>query len=124
MPKAPRSSQHGNLSVSELLAVRLRQRDICYVAGLPLSLCTVSTLGSKQWFGRFGKIRDITITSNANCLRTNWMCAHIKYFDADCAAKAVHATNGRVLSDGRVLEANYGTQRYCEHFIKRTRCCK
>jgi len=115
---------HSNMTKKELLAVRMFQRDICYVAGLTHELCTKGILGSKQWFGQFGRIRDIVIIENVNCVRNNWMCAHIKYFNEPSATKAVKAMNGKVIEEGRVLEANYGTTRYCEHFIDRTECPK
>jgi len=117
-------SLHGNISKEELLKIRMQQRDICYVAGLPQSVCTRQTLASKQWFGQFGKIQSISITDNQNCIRTNWMCVHIKYLDTLSAAKAVKGMNHKKLDDGRVLEANYGTQRYCEFFINNKKCHK
>ena len=117
-------SLHGNMSKDDLLKIRMQQRDICYVAGLPKSICNRQILASKKWFGQFGKIRDITITDNQNCIRTNWMCVHIKYFENIAAAKAVKIMNHKKLDDGRVLEANYGTQRYCEFFINNKKCHK
>eukprot|EP01084_Bolivina_argentea_P058139 106166_1 len=121
---SPRQSLHGNMCREDLLRIRMQQRDICYVAGLPKSICTRAILGSKKWFGQFGKIRDITITDNQNCIRTNWMCVHIKYFENISALRAVQVMNHKKLDDGRVLEANYGTQRYCEFFINNKKCHK
>ena len=118
-PASPCTSQHGKLSHEELLRVRMFQRTICYVVGLPQSESTRSILGNERWFGRFGRIRDITITDNAKHRRCS---AHIKFFNEPAATSAVEAMDGWTLDDGQVLTANFGTQRYCPHFIQCSKC--
>ena len=45
------------------------------------------------------------------------MCVHIKYYTDISAYNAIKEYNGKILNDNitlKSLQANYGTQRYCE----------
>lgn len=41
--------------------IRILKRDLVYVSGLPSSLANEKMLGSKEFFGQYGKIKQIMI---------------------------------------------------------------
>jgi hypothetical protein len=41
--------------------MRVVQRNLVYVIGLPLHLCREDTLAERHWFGAFGRVRKISV---------------------------------------------------------------
>ena len=55
----PDHSYYRQFSVEQLQQIRIRQKNIVYIVGLPVSLCNAKLLKSHKWFGKFGTISRI-----------------------------------------------------------------
>merc|ERR1712130_427988 len=114
---------HGNLSNEELINIKIRKRNVCYVVGLPLHIATESKLRSSAWFGRFGNIATIAINRNSKSMQANSIPAHITYDNDVSALYAINFCNKYIFEDGRKLKATFGTQHYCRWFIAANKKC-
>ena len=63
----PDHSYYKQFSVEQLQQIRIRQKNIVYVVGLPVSLCNAKLLKSHKWFGKFGTISRI-------CFNVKFIC--------------------------------------------------
>jgi hypothetical protein len=89
--------------------VRVLQRNLLYVVGLPPSLAREDILKKKEYFGRFGRIIKIAINRkqvNHSDPRASYS-AYVTYKRAKDAAEAIKAINGAQM-DGRTLRATHG----------------
>ena len=121
----PQMSQypHGNLSSEELINIKIRKRNVCYVVGLPIHIATEQKLRSSEWFGQFGNIATIAINRNSKSIQANSIPAHITYDNDISALNAINFCNKFIFDDGRKLKATFGTQHYCRWFIAANKKC-
>jgi len=114
---------HSLLSYDELANIRVRQRNLVYVVGLPLSLCDEQVLKSKAWFGGFGKIKKVHCNKKTQHASRNGSCAaYITFYKKDDAKRAIEQMNGRYLDEGRMLKATTGSTKYCSYFLSGSIC--
>lgn len=97
----------------QLANVKVRQRNLVYVAGIPLQDCREESLRRNNWFGRFGRI--------VSCICKN-DTAYITYNKSTEAETAIQSMHGRPTSDGRSLRCAVGTTKYCSFFLRRQEC--
>merc|ERR1719242_2787216 len=114
---------HGNLSAEELINIKIRKRNVCYVVGLPIHVATEIKLRSNEWFGQFGNIATIAINRNSKSIQANSIPAHITYDNDISALNAINFCNKFIFNDGRKLKATFGTQHYCRWFIAANKKC-
>lgn len=114
---------HGNLSAEELINIKIRKRNVCYVVGLPIHVATEIKLRSNEWFGQFGNIATIAINRNSKSIQANSIPAHITYDNDISALNAINFCNKFIFADGRKLKATFGTQHYCRWFIAANKKC-
>mmetsp|Transcript_15190 Transcript_15190/g.23836 ORF Transcript_15190/g.23836 Transcript_15190/m.23836 type:complete len:555 (+) Transcript_15190:211-1875(+) len=119
----PTQCPHGNLSAEELINIKIRKRNVCYVVGLPIHIATEEKLRSQEWFGQFGNIATIAINRNSKSIQANSIPAHITYDNDMSALNAINFCNKFVFDDGRKLKATFGTQHYCRWFIAANKKC-
>ncbi len=109
----------------QLSNVRVIQKNLVYVLGLPNRLASEETLKSADYFGQYGKINKIVINrkpppgSNPN--GHSHIGVYITYAKKEDAAKAIEAVDGSVC-DNRMIRATYGTTKYCSFFLKGQQC--
>lgn len=115
---------HSLLSYDELSNIRVRQRNLVYVVGLPLPLCDEQVLKSKTWFGGFGKIKKVHCNKKTSHASKNGSCAaYITFYRENDAKRAIESMNGRYLDDGvRMLKATTGSTKYCSYFLSGSSC--
>ena len=119
----PLANPHGNLTPEELINIKIRKRNVCYVVGLPIHVANELTLRSNSWFGKFGTIATIAINKNAKSIQANSIPAHITYDNDVSALNAINFCNKFIFDDGRKLKATFGTQHYCRWFIAQNKKC-
>ena len=114
---------HGNFSAEELINIKIRKRNVCYVVGLPIHVATEIKMRSNEWFGQFGNIATIAINRNSKSIQANSIPAHITYDNDISALNAINFCNKFIFNDGRKLKATFGTQHYCRWFIAANKKC-
>ena len=101
--------------------VRVLQKNLLYVVGLPASACRDGPNGKREFFGKFGPIVKIAITPKK--VSNSSYCAYVTYKRAVDAAAAMKALN-KISVDGRLVRAAYGTTKYCSYFLRGRQCLK
>ncbi|KAJ0964967.1 hypothetical protein J5N97_026105 [Dioscorea zingiberensis] len=117
--------QKGKLKTSEvqkgLADIRVIQRDVVYVASLPVNIASEETLRKKEFFGQYGKIRRVFICDATKAILNNSSAklynVYVTFSKVEEALRCIQVVNGFTL-DGRPLKACFGAARYCESWLK------
>ncbi|CAF1059106.1 unnamed protein product [Adineta ricciae] len=114
-PKVTESRKH-------LANLRVVQRNLVFVNGLPSRLADTELLRRNDHFGKYGKIVKL-VTSPAHNGQLNSICVYITYSRSEEALRAIQSLcNYHV--DGRTLKATLGTTKYCSRYLKGASCQK
>ncbi|UJR13836.1 hypothetical protein I4U23_000847 [Adineta vaga] len=114
-PKITESRKH-------LANLRVVQRNLVFVNGLPSRLADMELLRRNDHFGKYGKIVKL-VTSPAHNGQMNSICVYITYSRSEEALRAIQSLcNYHV--DGRTLKATLGTTKYCSRYLKGASCQK
>nr|PVC52358.1 hypothetical protein MACL_00000833 [Theileria orientalis] len=121
-PKEPKDLKEDQ--VESLKDVRVIQRNLVYVVGIPLKLAKKETLKKYEYFGQYGKIQHIVV-NKSNTYSSNWggpsYTAYITYSKKSEASCAIQGINGQQI-DNKYLRASYGTTKYCSYFLRGMKC--
>ncbi|CAN4106955.1 unnamed protein product [Withania somnifera] len=121
----PKAKPKTNEVKKDLANVRVIQRKMAYVIGLPLSLADEDLLQQKEYFGRYGKVTKISLsrtTGGAIQQFVNDTCSiYITYSKEEEAMRCIQSVHGFVLED-RYLRASFGTAKYCHAWLRNTPC--
>ncbi|KAJ2077155.1 transcriptional repressor general negative regulator of transcription subunit 4 [Coemansia sp. RSA 988] len=106
-----------------LANVRVVQKNLVYVIGLPASLATEEILRSHDYFGQFGRINKIVINrrQNGSSAHHPTVGVYVTYAVKDDATRAINAVDGSML-ESRVLRATFGTTKYCSYYLRNIPC--
>lgn len=122
-------AQNGNnaqyfehMSVSQLEQLRVRQKNIVYIIGLPVSLCNAKLLKSNKWFGKFGVISRICFNTSPKCVKANSIPTFVTFTEERDALQAIRRMNLYCLADGTRLKTNFGRTKYCPLFCRKEAC--
>ena len=112
-----------------LVEVRVTQKNLVYVIGIPISMADEVTLRQEDFFGRFGKIVKLVINKRAYVRSTgngaiNNAAAYITYSKDEEALRAIKLVDGKMIDGAKLLRATYGTTKYCAHFLRGKTCPK
>ncbi|KAL4587608.1 hypothetical protein LXL04_000480 [Taraxacum kok-saghyz] len=121
--------QKGKTKTSEgrkqLGTVRVIQRNLVYIVGLPLNLADEDLLQQKEYFGRYGKVLKVSISRTAaGAIQqfANSTCSvYITYSKEEEAVRSIQSAHGFVL-EGRTLRACFGTTKYCHAWLRNAPC--
>ncbi len=78
------------LTAKELINIKIRKRNLCYVVGLPIHVAAETKLRTQEWFGQFGNIATIAINRNSKSIQANSILAHITYDNDISALNAIN----------------------------------
>ena len=111
---------------SKLRGVRVVQRNVAVVFGLPPHLAHEHKLRRDGNFGQYGKITKLVVSRpNSRILRTRpgdaGASAYVTFARYEDAAYMIRAVDCLVL-DGRALRCSFGTTKYCKMFLASRRC--
>lgn len=120
--KAMNAHYYEHLSVSQLEQLRVRQKNIVYIIGLPVSLCNAKLLKSNKWFGKFGPISRICFNTSPKCVKANSIPTFVTYTEESHALQAIRRMNLYCLADGTRLKTNFGRTKYCPLFCRKEAC--
>jgi len=111
-----------HMSVSQLEQLRVRQKNIVYIIGLPVSLCNAKLLKSNKWFGKFGAISRICFNTSPKCVKANSIPTFVTFTEERDALQAIRSMNLYCLADGTRLKTNFGRTKYCPLFCRGEKC--
>ncbi|KAG5557463.1 hypothetical protein RHGRI_007640 [Rhododendron griersonianum] len=117
-PKKPEVS-------NDLSGVRVIQRKMAYVIGLPLSLADENLLRRKEFFGQYGKVSKVSLSRTAGGAIQQFInetCSvYVTYSKEEEAIRCIQSIHGFVL-EGRFLRASFGTAKYCHAWLRNLPC--
>ncbi|KAL8145766.1 hypothetical protein AgCh_003784 [Apium graveolens] len=123
--KPTKGKSKTNEGRKDLSIVRVIQRKMAYVIGLPLSLADVDSLKRKEFFGQYGKICKISLSRTASGTIhqfVNDSCSvYITFSKEEEAVRCIQSVHGFVL-EGRFLRASFGTAKYCHSWLRNMPC--
>ncbi|XAR56108.1 hypothetical protein NMG60_11036440 [Bertholletia excelsa] len=109
----------------DLTNVRVIQRKMAYVIGLPLRLADENLLQRKEYFGQYGKVSKISLSRTAGGAVQQFVndtCSvYITYSKEEEAIRCIQSVHGFIL-EGRFLRASFGTAKYCHTWLKSMPC--
>lgn len=108
-----------------LANVRVVQKNLVFVVGLPPRLADAEALRKHDCFGKYGRIHKVVVNHSTSYagIQGPSASAYVTYYRAEDALRAIHAVNN-VKVDGRTLKASLGTTKYCNYFLKSQQCPK
>ncbi|VAI30446.1 unnamed protein product [Triticum turgidum subsp. durum] len=109
-----------------LASVRVIQRNLVYIIGLPANLCNESVLERREYFGQYGKVLKVSVSrpTGAPSQQTstnNGISVYITYAKEEEAIRCIQAVHNFVL-EGKVLRACFGTTKYCHAWLRNQTC--
>ncbi|XP_068636320.1 uncharacterized protein [Aristolochia californica] len=117
-PRASEGRKH-------LSSVRVIQRNLVYIIGIPANLADADTLERREYFGQYGKVLKVSITRPAgggqNSSSNNSVSVYITYNKEEEAVRCIQSVHGFSL-DGRSLRACFGTTKYCHTWLRNMPC--
>mmetsp|Transcript_2492 Transcript_2492/g.3658 ORF Transcript_2492/g.3658 Transcript_2492/m.3658 type:complete len:842 (-) Transcript_2492:236-2761(-) len=109
----------------ELHPLRVIQRNLVYVVGLPPNAASEEIIRKPEYFGQFGKISKVVPNLNLGVpvgdIRHGSASAYITFCYKEDARACIHSVNGFIL-EGRAIKANFGTSKYCNNFLCNLAC--
>ncbi|XP_035221310.1 CCR4-NOT transcription complex subunit 4-like isoform X2 [Stegodyphus dumicola] len=121
--------QQKKLKMSEsrkhLANVRVVQKNLVFVVGLPARLADAEVLKKYDYFGKFGKIHKVVVNQSTSYAGSQGpsASAYVTYCRPEDALRAIKSVNN-IQVDGRTLKASLGTTKYCSNFLKNQLCPK
>ncbi|XP_057451428.1 uncharacterized protein LOC130743273 isoform X2 [Lotus japonicus] len=120
--KAKSKSSEGRKQLSN---VRVIQRNLVYIMGLPLNLADEDLLQRREYFGQYGKVLKVSMSRTAagvvQQFPNNTCSVYITYSKEEEAIRCIQNVHGFVL-EGRPLRACYGTTKYCHAWLRNMPC--
>ncbi|KAG8647320.1 uncharacterized protein LOC110622649 isoform X2 [Manihot esculenta] len=108
-----------------LTNVRVIQRNLVYLIGLPLNLADEAVLQQREYFGQYGKVLKVSISKTATGViqhsSNKSCCVYITYSKEEEAVRCIQSVHSFVL-EGRTLRACFGTTKYCHAWLKNMPC--
>ncbi|XP_010033199.2 uncharacterized protein LOC104422543 isoform X3 [Eucalyptus grandis] len=122
-------SQKGKTKSSEgrkqLSSVRVIQRNLVYIVGLPLHLANEDLLLRREYFGQYGKVLKVSMSrTSAGVIQqfpNNTCSVYITYAREEEAIRCIQSVHGFVL-EGRPLRVCFGTTKYCHAWLRNVPC--
>ncbi|KAL3625936.1 hypothetical protein CASFOL_030465 [Castilleja foliolosa] len=106
-------------------SVRVIQRNLVYVVGLPLDFADEDLLQRNEYFSKYGNVLKVSIsrttTGAIQQFANNTCSVYITYSKEEEAVRCIQSVHGFIL-DGRPLKACFGTTKYCHAWLRNVPC--
>ncbi|KAL9241043.1 hypothetical protein vseg_015202 [Gypsophila vaccaria] len=123
--KSQKAKSKTSESRKQLTNVRVIQRNLVYIVGLPLDLADEDLLQHEEYFGQYGKVLKVSISrTSAGTIQqfANSTCSvYITYAREDEAMRCIQSVHAFILDD-RPLRACFGTTKYCHAWLRNMPC--
>ncbi|XP_038693335.1 uncharacterized protein LOC119991167 isoform X1 [Tripterygium wilfordii] len=108
-----------------LSSVRVIQRNLVYIVGLPLNLADEDLLQHREYFGQYGKVLKVSMSRTAagviQQFPNNTCSVYITFSKEEEAVRCIQSVHGFVL-EGKPLKACFGTTKYCHAWLRNVPC--
>ncbi|KAJ0987698.1 hypothetical protein J5N97_006054 [Dioscorea zingiberensis] len=108
-----------------LSGVRVIQRNLVYIIGLPSNLSDENLLERKEYFGQYGKVLKVSIARATGAVQqasnNNTFSVYITYAREEEAVRCIQAVHNFSL-EGKPLRACFGTTKYCHTWLRNMTC--
>ncbi len=102
--------------------LRIIQRNLVHFLNFPDSLLNEELLKSKEYFGQFGQITKIMLTSKIDSIsKKKSNSAYITFSKNEEAAYAILSIDS-IIIEGQLVRCFFGTSKYCIHFLNNMEC--
>ena len=102
--------------------LRIIQKNLVHFLGFPDSIYNENILSSFEYFGQFGRINKIMLTSKIDELtKKKSNSAYITFSNIEEAAYAILSVDS-IIIDNNFVRAFFGTTKYCVHFLNNEEC--
>ncbi|XP_020693896.2 uncharacterized protein LOC110107830 isoform X1 [Dendrobium catenatum] len=111
-------------SRKNLSRVRVVQRNLVYIMGLPSHLADENVLERKEYFGQYGKILKLSISRPATTAQqapNNCFSVYITYAREEDAVRCIQSVHNYTL-ESKSLRACFGTTKYCHSWLRNMTC--
>ncbi|PHJ24535.1 rna recognition motif protein [Cystoisospora suis] len=112
------------MNAGDLKDVRVIQRSLVYVIGIPPSIAKKEILKRPEFFGQYGKVVHMVVNKSQG-YNSAWggpsYAVYVTYSNSREAVEAIQNIDGAVF-EGRTLKASFGTTKYCSYFLKGIKC--
>ena len=113
-----------NFTKNEMLSlskIRIIKKNLVHVHGLPSSFANTDKLSQIEYFGQYGKIQKILLSSKTNETNKKTFSIYITYSNEKEASFAILAVDS-LLIEGKLVRAFFGTTKYCNYFLNNSFC--
>ena len=113
-----------NFTKNEMLSlskIRIIKKNLVHVHGLPSSFANTDKLSQIEYFGQYGKIQKILLSSKTNETNKKTFSVYITYSNEKEASFAILAVDS-LLIEGKLVRAFFGTTKYCNYFLNNSFC--
>ena len=113
-----------NFTKNEMLSlskIRIIKKNLVHVHGLPSSFANTDKLSQIEYFGQYGKIQKILLSSKINETNKKTFSVYITYSNEKEASFAILAVDS-LLIEGKLVRAFFGTTKYCNYFLNNSFC--
>ncbi|XP_078435372.1 uncharacterized protein LOC144706340 isoform X2 [Wolffia australiana] len=108
-----------------LNSVRVIQRNLVYIIGLPSNMADENLLERREYFGQYGKVLKVSISringGSQQGSNASTFSVYITYAKEDEAIRCIQAVHNFVL-EGKPLRACFGTTKYCRAWLRNMTC--
>lgn len=108
---------------TDMRKIRVLQRNLVYVIGLPKEFTQENILSSEKLFGMFGEITKVVLgkKKESRIDREEIYSAYITYEQNISAVTAIKKMDGSEIG-GRMIKCTFGTTKYCTYFLQNMKC--
>ena len=108
--------------IQSLSKIRIIKKNLVHVHGFPQSISSTDKLSQIEYFGQYGKIEKILLSSKINS-ETNkkTFSVYITYSNEKEASYAILAVDS-LLIEGKLIRVFFGTTKYCNYFLNNSFC--
>ena len=102
--------------------LRIIQKNLVHFLNFPDFLLNEELLKSKEYFGQFGQITKIMLTSKIESIsKKKSNSAYITFSKNEEAAYAILTIDSLII-EGQLVRCFFGTSKYCIHFLNNMEC--
>ena len=106
----------------QLSKQRIIQKNLVHFQGFPDRLYNKELLSSKEYFGQYGTISKIILTSKLDKKANKKSnSAYLTFSTCEQAAYAILSVDS-IKIDNQLVRAFFGTTKYCNHFLNNFKC--
>ena len=109
-------------SIAYYSKIRIIQKNLIHVQGLPKSLANADILKSNEYFGQYGQILKIFVAQKTNPDNNKKLySAYITYSNEIEAASAILCVDS-LLIETKIIRVFFDTTKYCGLFLNNIQC--